>query len=113
MANIPCSFDISKMILLSLRLGIPKTMVDIGSILMSTKKFFLSEDRRKSDTFLTNQIKFDKGNYNDFFMKKRLFDEWKKKFFFPFAKEYLERKANERERRRNEENDEQATISMI
>ena len=89
MANIPCSFNISKMILLSLRLGIPNTMIDIASILMSTRKFFLPEDRREKASLDSIKDKYGRLQHNDFLIQKRLFYEWKRTFFFPFAKEYF------------------------
>ena len=46
-ADLPCSFSVSRMLLVAIRLGIGKIMTDIGSILMSQKNFFLSEDSRK------------------------------------------------------------------
>ncbi len=36
-------------------------------------------------------IEYDKLYYNDFMAQKRIYSEWKKKFFYPRAKSYLEK----------------------
>jgi len=40
MVSMPCDLQISKMILMGLKLNIPKIMITIGSILMSPKPLF-------------------------------------------------------------------------
>jgi HrpA-like RNA helicase len=43
MVSMPCDLQISKMILMGLKLRIPKLIISIGSILMSSKPFFAHE----------------------------------------------------------------------
>lgn len=81
MVKLPCSFDVSKMILMGLKLGIGGTMVDIGSILMCTKKFYTTEERRKTNSLFMYLTLADKQNYNDFLAQKCLFQEWYSNFF--------------------------------
>ena len=89
MVSMPCSFEISKMILLSFQLGIEETMIDIGSIMMSTKHFFVSEERRKNiEAYLHYLIEYDRGHFNDYSLRQKLFKEWKDTFFEPFKREF-------------------------
>ena len=65
------------MILMGLKLGIGSTIVDIGSILMCSKKFYTTEERRKIHTLFMHLTFADKQNYNDFLAQKVLFQEWR------------------------------------
>jgi HrpA-like RNA helicase len=46
MVAMPCSIRISKMILLSMEVGIASTMVDVAAILLTQKSFFIHEEKR-------------------------------------------------------------------
>lgn len=46
MVTMPCNIRISKMILLSLEIGIAPTMIDIAAILLTQKTFFVHEEKR-------------------------------------------------------------------
>ena len=76
------------MILLSFQLGIVNSIIDIASILMCSKQFFIFEEKR-NEFFMSSVIKYDKLYYNDFMGQKRIYSEWKKKFFYPRAKSYI------------------------
>jgi HrpA-like RNA helicase len=41
MVAMPCSIRISKMIILSIEVGIVRTMVDVAAILLTQKSFFV------------------------------------------------------------------------
>ena len=40
MVSMPCDLGISKLILMGVKLGIASTIIDIATIIMSTKAFF-------------------------------------------------------------------------
>jgi hypothetical protein len=46
MVSMPCDLQVSKMILMGIKLSIPTLVVSIASIMMSTKMFFNHEERR-------------------------------------------------------------------
>ena len=70
MVSMPCSFEISKMILFSFQLGIAYTMINIGSIMMAKKHFFVQEDRRRNiENFLHHFIGYDDGKFNDYSLR--------------------------------------------
>lgn len=46
MVTMPCNIRISKMILLSLEIGIAPTIIDIAAILLTQKTFFVHEEKR-------------------------------------------------------------------
>lgn len=76
------------MILLSLQLGIENSIIDIASILMCSKQFYTFEEKRNT-YFMAKIIEYDKLYYNDFMAQKRIYSDWKKRFFYPRAKSYL------------------------
>lgn len=81
----PCNIRISKMILLSLQLGIAPTMIDISAILMTQKGFFVHEEKRTDiEEFMHSLVGYDRGDYNDFLLRQRLFSHWRNKFFQGF-----------------------------
>lgn len=46
MVSMPCDLGISKLILMGIKLGISSIIIDIASIIVSTKSFFCHEERR-------------------------------------------------------------------
>ena len=88
MAKMPCDIRTSKMILLSIKLGIPSTMIDIASQFCSQKDFFIMEKKRDNiEDFLHHFIKYDEGYANDYLLRLRIFNDWRQKFFDGFKHE--------------------------
>lgn len=61
MAVMPCHLLTSKMLLLSNVLDITNVISDIAGISMSTKGFFMNEEKRENmESFLSNLVHYDK-----------------------------------------------------
>ena len=92
MASMPCDIRTSKMILLSLLLGISATMIDIAGILIYQKPFFVHEERREDiESFMHNLVEYDEQRYNDFLLRQQIFSDWRYEFFIPFEEEFYRR----------------------
>lgn len=75
------------MILQSLELGISSVIVDISAILLTQKQFFQHEEKRLNiEEFMHSIVGYDRGNYNDFLLRQRLFSHWRSLFFEPLKK---------------------------
>ena len=46
MVSMPCDLQISKMIMMGIKLKIPSAVIEVASIMMATKMFFVHEDKR-------------------------------------------------------------------
>lgn len=105
MVSMPCNIRISKMILRSLEMGIVSTITDIAAILLTQKSFFQHEEKRYSiEEWMHSMVGYDRGDYNDFLLRQRLFHHWRSHFFEHFMnksykyKEKGQSEANFRER---------------
>ena len=88
MVAMPCDLRVSKMILLSLEIGIPETMVDIAGILMGQKTFFQHEEKRQNiESWMHHMVDYDEGYFNDFLLRQKLFAQWRHLFFMDFYKQ--------------------------
>lgn len=82
MGQMPCEFHISKMILCSMQLGIPNTMIDIGALIEYDKKFHTNEDKQNSfEQTIKHLIDYGEGKFNDFLLRQTMFAEWRTRFF--------------------------------
>jgi HrpA-like RNA helicase len=60
MVAMPCSIRISKMIILSMEVGIVSTMVDVAAILLTQKSFFIHEEKRENiEEFMHSMVGYD------------------------------------------------------
>lgn len=48
MVSMPCDIQISKMIMMGIKLRIPSLIIAVASIMMATKMFFAHEERRSN-----------------------------------------------------------------
>lgn len=46
MVSMPCDLQISKMVMMGIKLRIPNLIISVASIMMSTKMFYVHEERR-------------------------------------------------------------------
>ncbi len=87
MVTMPCNIRISKMILHSLELGITSTIVDIAAILLTQKQFFQHEDKRHNiEEWMHSIVGYDRGDYNDFLMRQRMFSHWRTLYYESYKK---------------------------
>lgn len=87
MVAMPCNIRISKMILHSLELGVTFTIVDIAAILLTQKQFFQHEEKRYSiEEWMHSIIGYDRGNYNDFLLRQRMFSHWRTLYYDSYKK---------------------------
>lgn len=55
---------------------------------MSPKKFFVHEEKIINiEDFMHNMVDYDGGRFNDFYLRHKIFTDWKKSFFHPFQEE--------------------------
>lgn len=82
MVTMPCNIRISKMILHSLQFGITSTIVDIAAILLTQKTFFVHEEKRSNiEEWMHSIVGYDRGDYNDFLLRQRMFSHWRNLYF--------------------------------
>lgn len=78
MVSMPCDLQVSKMMLMGIKLGIPGQMIRIASVLMSTKPFFLHEERRYCiESYMHAIIGYDRARFNDYLLREELYSHWK------------------------------------
>jgi len=85
MVSMPCDLGISKLILMGIKLGISSVVIDIAAIILSTKNFFVHEQKIVNiEEFMHSVIGYDKGDNNDYLLRQRLYDHWRTRFYIPF-----------------------------
>ena len=70
-----------------MHLGIDLIVIDIASIMICQRSFFVAEEKRENiETFMHNLVDYDNGLCNDFYLQQVIFDEWRIEFFAKSSK---------------------------
>jgi len=85
LVQIPCDIQLAKGLLLSMELSCLPQMLDVAAILYCTKPFFVNHDKRQEpEEHVHTIVDYDRGEYNDFRLRHRIFDSWRYKHFEPW-----------------------------